>query len=359
MFYGVDLHSDNVKVAILPEDNATPEVKRFPLNSEPFYEFLHSLSTRDYVAVEASTNTFWFHDQVSPKVKQCFVLDPYKFSIISKSIIKTDKRDAIQMAKLLKYAVMTQEELPTVYVPTPQVRELRSLFSTYNCFKEQIITTKNNLHAILRSHGHKIGREGFSKKNALKEILSLDLPASAKLQITCLYESLLSLEKNAEEIKDEILRKGHIFSREIEILTSIKGISVFIAIAIMTDIGDIRRFPDSKELCSYLGCVPRVDSSNQTTRIGRINKHSRRLTRNLLLQSVRHFRTIKKYGEFYDRKINGKCAGKVRMALVHKVLRAIYNILTRDTLFYYVEPKNHQSKLNSYKKFLAKTPAVA
>jgi transposase len=354
MFYGVDLHSDNIKVAALEPDKITPKTMRYSFDSASFQKFLETLTKEDYIAVEASTNTFWFYDKVIDRVKDCFVIDPYQFFIISRSMVKTDKRDAINLAKFLKYAVLTGEKLPTVYVPVKEVREIRQLFTTYYFFKKQIVMDKNRIHSLLKQAGYKFARESLEKSETKEAIELLSLSDAVKLEIKLIFGNLEKLVEAVKEIKKEILKAGIIFRKEIGLLTGIKGISVFMAIGIMADVADINRFPNAKKFCSYLRSAPKVDSSNQTTRIGKLNKQSRKLSMNLLIESINHFRTCDKFGNFYERKKKGKSAGKVRVAVARKVMVTIYYMLKRNIDFYYLDKKNHSSKLMVYERFLGK-----
>ena len=355
MFYGVDLHSDNVKVSVLKQDETTPKTMRFSFDSDSFKKFLDGLTKEDYIAVEASTNTFWFYDQVINRVRDCIVIDPFQFDIISKSMVKTDKRDAIHLVKFLKYSITTGEKLPVVYVPSKEVREIRRLFTTYEFFKKQIVMDKNQIHSLLKQNGFKFAKESLDQSDTRESIQALLLLSkTVKLEIELIYKNLESLKEAVNQIKDEILKNGQIFRKEINLLTGIKGISVFIAIGIMADVVDVNRFPGVKKFCSYLRSAPKVDSSNKTTHIGRINKQSRKLTMTLLIESMNHFRRCDKFGQFYEKKKNGKSAGKVRVAVVRKILVAIYNMLKNNTNFYYMDKKNHTSKLRAYDNYLKK-----
>ncbi len=122
----------------------------------------------------------------------------------------------------------------------------------------------------------------------------------------------------------------------------------------MSDVADINRFADAKCFCSYLRSAPRVDSSNQTTRIGRINKQGRILSVNLLIGSIVHFKTYDKFRLFYEKKRNGKSSVKVRIAIVRKVLVAIYHMLKKNEYFYYMDKEFHLYKLKDYNNFLKK-----
>jgi transposase len=268
--------------------------------------------------------------------------------------MKTDKRDAIRIARDLKYSVITGEPLKTVHVPKQEVRELRGLFTTYKLIKTNIVRMKNRIHSLLKQAGYKMEKESLERKGKKEEILSLDFKETVKLQINHLFKMIEIMNSSVEEIKEMILITGKIFEEEINLLTSIKGISPFTAVGIMSDISDINRFPNAKCFCSYLRSAPKVDSSNQTTKIGKVNKRSRRLSMELLVQSIQHFRSCKKFNCFYEKKSNGKSKGKVRVALARKVMVAIYHMLKKKELFYYTEKNSHERKQMEYKRILKK-----
>ncbi len=354
MYYGIDLHSDNLKVAILGDDENDPRILKLSTRPEHLSKFLGQLTKDDHIAVEASTNTFWFYDQVKPLVSKCYVIDPGKFVLISRSMVKTDKRDAVSLVKMLKYSVKTGEPLHTVFVPNPEVREIRGLFTTRDLFKAEIVRMKNRIHLLIKQNGYKLKKESLDKNNALEEILQFDLSDVVKIEIKLLYNQMGQATENAKEIRKMILARGKIFENEIKLLTSIKGISTFTAIGIMSDVVDVNRFPNAKHFCSYLRSAPKVDSSNQTTKIGRVNKCSRHVSMELLIESIPHFLSCRKYDYFYEKKCKGKSKGKVRVAIARKVMVAIYNMLKKKDLFYYTDKNCHEKKVKEYESFLKK-----
>ena len=354
MYYGIDLHSDNLKAAVLGNDENEPVIMRSSLEPEHFEKFLKRLSKEDYIAVEASTNTFWFYDQVKPFVRECYVIDPGKFALVSNSMVKTDKRDAVSLVRMLKYSVITGEPLHTVYIPNIEVREIRGLFTTYNLLKTDIVRMKNRIHSLLKQNGFKCKRESLDTIKTKEKILQLNMSETVLFEINLLFKLMENMKTSFEEIKKKILEKGKIFIDEIKLLTSIKGISPFTAIGIMSDVADINRFPNVKNFCSYLRSAPKVDSSNQTTKIGKINKRSRRISMELIIQGITHFRSCKKFNYFYEKKCKGKSKGKVRVALARKVMVAIYYMLKKRELFYYVDKISYEKKKRVYETYLKK-----
>ncbi len=358
MFYGIDLHTDSFKAAVLGEKTDELTMETVSLKTEAFKRFLSKLMIEDYIVVEASTNTFWFVEQVKEYVKEVYVVDPYKFSIISNSRKKTDKIDAIKLAKKLKYYVCydkSSDEFPTIYIPSKEVSELRSMFVTYEMLKKQACMTKNRIRSLFRQNGiFGFSKENLSYNHIQDRIRSLPVSEVFSVQINILLSTLNSLENEKENIKKAILKKGKIFYREIRILTSIRGISPFLAIAIMSDIADINRFPSAKKLCSYLRTAPRIDASGNTAHVGKVNKQSRTLTASLMTESIKHFiDSSDRLHKFYFEKRKGKNAGKVRVAVMRKIIVIIYNMLKENKMYYYTDEKNHAAKLKQYESALA------
>ena len=83
-------------------------------------------------------------------------------------------------------------------------------------------------------------------------------------QLNHLFDLLENLEAGIEALEYKIKEQAEPFMNEIEILTSMKGVSVLIAIAIIADIITVERFKDSKSFTSYLRSAPRVENSNTT-----------------------------------------------------------------------------------------------
>ena len=133
-------------------------------------------------------------------------------------------------------------------------------------------------------------------------------------------DTLEHLEDAFDKLVNEIMKAGAQFMPQIEILTSMTGISIITAIAIIADVSDISRFRNSKHFASYLRSAPRVESSNDKTIIKSTNKAGRKLSITLLSQSLNHFRDSNKMlTRFYERASVYKKKGIVRMALCDKV----------------------------------------
>lgn len=362
-FIGIDLHHDSFVAAFLHENGQINTRKYFLTNGKGLIEFLGCLHKEDYMAVEASTNTFWFYGQVVSKVKECFIINTSRFSIISRSNKKTDKIDARKIAMKLRYKVIsncTEDEFPTVYVPEMKVQELRTLFTTYELISEQNVTIQNRIYSLFVQQGYCLERKTIFNNKTREAVFNLTLPETTKIQLHYLFKEYDFLLQQKKDLKNVILKEGKYFDKEIDKLISIRGISVFTAIAIMTDIADIKRFSSSKKLCAYLRTAPKIDSSNTSEKIGCVNKQSRKLALKMVLQGLHHVYKSSPYLlRFYINKCKGKKAGKVRIAIARKLFQGIYHMLKNDTYFYWADFNIYKRKKEEYGKILKKFPKSA
>lgn len=359
-FIGIDLHNSNFLVVICDQDGK--ELFRYSIaigKDKKFQSFLEQLTKEDYVALETTTNSFWLYDQLKDLVKGIYVVNTYKFWGKKKNMKKTDYKDALEIASRLRYYILFAKDerlFPTVYIPKKEVQELRSLFSTHDLLTKQKVMSKNRIRSLLVQQGIYIKKENIYTSEMKKMILSLKMSFIAKYQIDTLYNQIADVEKQIKELKEMIKMQGEYFKKETNLIVSIKGISVFIAIAIMTDIADINRFETDKKLCSYLRSAPSIEESNETTKMGPVNKQSRKLAITMLMQGIHHAYKSSPYLNCLFSRVKGKKrkAGKARVAVARKIFQAIYHMLRKGEYFYWKDEKNHQVKIAAYENFLKK-----
>ena len=119
---GLDVHRDYVMVAgVNRQQQVILEPCKVILARFPEWSAKHLRST-DQVAPEATSNAWAIYDQMTSVVSEVMVANAHKVKLISSSRAKTDRHDAVVLAKLLAANL-----LPAVWVPPVNVRELRSL----------------------------------------------------------------------------------------------------------------------------------------------------------------------------------------------------------------------------------------
>jgi transposase len=357
LYYGIDLHVKFLcyYLIVRKEDNSLvhKQGKVFISNLEPFFKTL----TKDaYICVEASGMTFEFVKKVKQFVKKVLVVNPIDCKELYTSGKKTDKVDAKKLAVRLKTHIEDNDEedgFPEVYVPEEPIIIMRQLLRTYEFLTEEIVKHKNKIKSFIKTE---IVIANEKDLNSLEKILNLKgLSNISKFQIKILFEIMTEMTEKREEIKTKLIEIGkQKYLAQIIILISISGITSFGACVLIADIADISRFKNAKQLCSYLRSAQRIDSSGNTTRIGKTNKRGRKLSVKILLQALTHIKNSNEYLEdFYNRKTKGKSKSKVRIAIVRKTIVAIFYMLKNNELYRFHKENLYKNKLFNLKRSFA------
>jgi len=117
----------------------------------------------------------------------------------------------------------------------------------------------------------------------------------------------------------------------VKLLTTAPGIAGFSALALASDIGDIKRFPNYKKLCAYFGLVPSVYQSGNTKRFGPITKEGSKMGRWLLIQCANAaIKTDNGLKRFYGKIAKKKGHKTAVVAVARKLAVYIYHMLTKE-----------------------------
>jgi transposase len=331
-------------------------MKTFELNAEGLAAFFTTLTEDTYVLVEAAITTFSFVRPFKDRVQEVIIGNTYRLKQISLARNNTDKIDADKLCRALKAQVLSgvQQVVP-VSLPPPEIQELRSLYSTYRLYRKQNTQLKNRIHSVLKERLYGFTQEEIFDKKSREKVRELSDNPVVKFQINQLMDRLERDEGDVEVLKERILPAATPFMARIDLLTSMKGVSVFIATAIIADIIEVSRFKDSKHFTSYLRSAPKVSNSNTTVSIRGTNKMGRKLSSTLLTQSLNHvMNSSGKLRRRYERLCEYKKAGLVRTGLRRRILAEIYQMLKKGEYHYGRDPANHEMKMAQYRRFLEK-----
>jgi transposase len=355
-FIGVDLHTNKFTCCYRDDTAEKKETATFELTECGLEDFYQTLTPDTYVLVEATTTTFSFVRLIQPLVKEAIVANTYELKQISLARKNTDKIDADILCRTLKMQVLSGEQIISpVVVPPVEIQELRGLFTTYRLYKKQTTQIKNRIHSLLKEKLYGFTQEEIFTRKRRKMMREIESASVMSFQINELFDTLEYYEVRIESLQDKISEHAEPFMREIEILTSMKGISVFIAIAIIADIITVDRFKNSKAFTSYLRSAPKVSNSNTSVSIRGTNKKGRKLSATLLTQSLNHvLNASEKLNRWYSRLTMYKKAGLVRTGLRRRVFAEIYQMLKKGEYHYGREAQKHEAKMCQYRNFLEK-----
>lgn len=324
-YLGVDLHSNNFIVCVLSE-NEEPSFKQYQLSElEVFKEFLN---LEDRIAVETTGTTRFFYNQVAPLVAECIVVNPSQFEIIKNSYKKTDKNDALNLARFL-----SNGQLPTSRMKNELQAEVNSLATTRDKFVKLRTILLNKIHAHLKGNGYPSRKEVYDHPANLKKVLELNWSTAVRIELEVIISEILNLTGGITKLEKEISERGAEMEGS-ENLNSIKGIGRYSAAVLLSVIGDVNDFADEDKLASYFGIVPRVSNSNQTQHHGNITKRGSKLARTVLVQCTLTAKRFSPYLKQYYERIKGRRgSSKAIIATARKFLGIIYRTLKYKWVF--------------------------
>jgi transposase len=289
---GLDLHERTSSICFL--DNRGEIMGRETIRGHPrrVVERFRELGTEMRVCFEASTNYGWMHDELTAIGAEVLVAHPGKLRLIFRSKRKNDRLDAERLAKLLYL-----NEVPTIHVPSINVRAWRKLIENRKRVVSTRSRTKNALRAMLRSHGIEApSRQRLWSKKGLEWLCEVDLPNGvAMLERDQALEDLEHFARKIQRIEQELTKfaRGHPW---IALLQTIPGVGIRTAEAFVAYIDDPNRF-GPKSIGAYLGIVPSQDASAGVNRLGRITRDGPGTLRGLLTeaawQAIRRSPTVK------------------------------------------------------------------
>ena len=325
---GVDLHRDCFTTAILA-GNGRCYTREWKLGD--LAKFVETLEYDDKVAVEMTTNVRLFHDAVWPHVERVDVVNTRQFKIVTESVKKTDKNDAVLLARFLD-----KDMLPTVHLKSKAMAELASLTRTRDTLVKQRTALKNQVNNLFAASGVKLRRERLSSQKALLEVegeASELMTVAEALEVKVLLGQIRAINAGVSELEARIEADAKRQPGYAE-LTSIKGIGVNSAAILLSVIGDVKRFENAGKLAAYVGIVPRVSDSNETERRGRITKRGSKLARTALVQCALIAKKYSPYlAAYHERLKRKKGGGKANIALARKLLEIVYRTLRNGWVF--------------------------
>jgi transposase len=331
LYTGLDLHRSFSYVTTVDDNGKIVGQKKLPSNGE-VVDFLKEFDQTMAVAIESTPSWYWLYDHLEEEGFDVKLSHPLKTKAIAYARVKTDKVDSATLAHLLR-----SDLLPLSYVPERPVRLNRELLRYRASLVKVQTGIKNKVHNILAknniSHTYSdlFGREGMTFLH------SLCLPDNYKIAL----EGYLSvLEAVRQEIKVASRRVQELAQQDLDamLLMTVPGVGYYSALLIRSGIGDIKRFPSAKQLCSYAGLVPSTYASGNTCYHGHITKQGSRWLRWILIEAAIH--AVKRPGPLrcFYRKIERKKGGKVaKVATARKLLEWIYHILRDGETFLQVE----------------------
>jgi transposase len=337
-YVGIDLGKRTYEMAIVGKGGKVTmnNGKTYTEGRQKLYK---KLQLTDKVALEAGSLAFIMAKEIEASVGcQVYVLNPYRLSIIYKSMKKTDKEDALKLAHIIED--FQEERLPVVSVPSDKEMERRKILAGYRRAQQSRNRDINRLHALFVNQGiTTIVRKDLAESEDRKEAIKA-LNGFEKEEAEYLVETLELHEKRMELLEKRIQNEAG-EDELIQRLQSVPGVGPMVSFAFASHVG-AERFENAGQLSNYIGLVPRVYMSGDTVRYGSITKRGNGYLRALLVQAAWALVRSKRGGKLKERfnymTIQKAIGKKKSIVSIARRLAELMYVLMRDGSRYEARP---------------------
>ncbi|NIM71054.1 MAG: IS110 family transposase, partial [Xanthomonadales bacterium] len=240
--------------------------ERIPHARGAFGAFLSKCEAGSPVAVETVGNWYWVVDEVERAGGAPQLVNARLAKAMMGQFNKSDKLDTRGLNLLQRTGT-----LPTVWIPSAEMRDARELPRTRMALVGQRTQLKNRVHATLAKYGltppalsDLFGKAGRIALSAL----SKQLPPHTAQALGTVLTQLDGLEQAIVSIEKEIAAHFHP-TPEVELLRTLPGVGPILSVVIQAEMGDVNRFLSHECFASYAGTTPRLQASGGKSYSGR------------------------------------------------------------------------------------------
>jgi transposase len=292
IYVGLDVHKDTIAVAVA-EGGDRSEVRDYGkiANTPAALKALCIKLARNggklRFCYEAGPCGYGIQRQLSAAGHECVVVAPSLIPRKPGDRIKTDRRDAINLAKLHRAG-----ELTSVWIPDPSHEAIRDLVRARLAAVRVLRQARQQLSGFLLRHGHHYNRPAWTLMHR-RWLAGLKFEQAAHYIV--LEDCIAAVEaatarRDRLEAHIEAALEGWSLAPVVKALQSLRGLALVAAATLVAELGDITRFANPRQFMAYLGLVPSEHSSGEARRQGGITKAGNGAARRMLIEAAWSYR---------------------------------------------------------------------
>ncbi|MGH8622147.1 MAG: IS110 family transposase [Burkholderiales bacterium] len=284
-FVGLDVHAETIAVAVAEASGEVRSLGTVPNRAESVRKLMRRLGPVRGLRVcyEAGPTGYVLYWQLTQMGIHCDVVAPTLVPVKAGDRVKTDRRDALKLARCYRSG-----DLTPVWVPDTFHEALRDLVRAREAAKKDQLRARNRLGKFLLRHGRRTpeGMKPWTLKYldwvkrqvhfelAMQEETLLDYIA----EVEHVGQRLVRLERAIDE---SVVQMPETMQAVVAGLQALRGIATLSAVTIVAEVGELSRFAKPRQLMGYSGAVSSEHSSGGKKRQGAITKagnaHLRRI----------------------------------------------------------------------------------
>jgi transposase len=278
-FVGLDVHADSIAIAVAEPGRGEPSgLATIPNDTVMLVKRLRRLGCVK-CCYEAGPTGFGLHRDLEKAGVDCMVVAPSLVPTRAGDRVKTDRRDAVKLARFLRSGDLTE-----VHVPDEATEAMRDLERAREDAKRAELSARHQLGKFLLRHGRRSPvKTAWSKKHLEWIRVQRFKHAAQQLVLDDYLKTVEDLRERVDRLTKSIVDLVEKWSRRplVKALQALRGVNVISAVVLAAELGDVARFDTAPRLMGYLGLVPSEHSSGESRQQGRItrtgNGHARRI----------------------------------------------------------------------------------
>ena len=291
-YVGLDVHKETMAVAVAEtglrgEAREHGKIPNTPVAVKSLAMKLASAGRELRFCYEAGPCGYGVQRQLTGLGHECAVVAPSLIPRKPGERIKTDRRDAINLARLHRAG-----ELTPVWVPDQVHEAIRDLVRARQAAVRTLRQARQQLSGFLLRHGHHYHRPAWTLMHR-RWLASLKFEQAVHHIV---LEDCIAVVEAATARRDRL--EAHIeaalptwsLAPVVQALQALRGVGLVAAATLVAELGDITRFTNPRQLMAYLGLVPSEHSSGGTRRQGGITKAGNGAARRMLIEAAWSYR---------------------------------------------------------------------
>ena len=287
-----DQHAATTVAAVLLPGQRTPALHSLTSDSPTIVRFVKRV-VRENGAVrccyEAGPCGFELQRALAAEGIPCEIIAPALIPRRAGDRIKTDRRDAAQLAILDRAGALT-----AIHVPTDQEEAVRDLLRCREDIRADLLRARHRLSKFLLRHGRRFTatKQAWSKRHdAWLRAQTWPLPALTQTQEAYLraVDEVVARLRTVDAQLQALVTLEPLHTR-VRTLRCFRGMDDLTALTIAAELGDPRRFPSPRGLMAYVGLIPSEHSSGTKHARGAITKTGNAHLRRVLVEAAWHYR---------------------------------------------------------------------
>ncbi|HHU94249.1 MAG TPA: IS110 family transposase [Alcaligenaceae bacterium] len=294
IYVGMDVHKESFSVCCYTFDSDKIQYQqKLDADYRQVLKYLEQVrkrfpnSAEIVCGYEAGCLGYSLYHQLTDRGVKCIILAPTTMGIMNTNRVKTDRKDAGNVAKCLAFGTYKE-----VYVPTDEDNAVKEFIRMRDDQKKLLKSTKQQILALVLRHGKRFeGGKTYWTMAHVKWLKSLELPCVVR---ETLDEYLITYEYLSDKVQRLDLRieeiaSGERYEEEVKKLSCFIGIKAHTALSAIVEVGDFKRFAKAEQFASYLGLVPSEDSSGDSQKRYGITKAGNSHLRRLLVEAAQGY----------------------------------------------------------------------